>query len=182
MTRVVFLVWLLVTYGCAANPEQQLASTFDEARLATRRDQLIQARTIAERGVALARHDSEWAWTFRLLRGEILLLQRQPAEVVPLLSAPLPTGPTFNQLRARQKYLEALVQRSQNRFADALVTLETARRLAPDARDVQFDITWLDGQLRMRLGQWSEAETRLNAFIAAAAAAGDRFQQARALN
>ena len=34
----------------------------------------------------------------------------------------------------------------------------------------------------MRLGQWSEAETRLNAFIARAEAAGDRFQQARALN
>ena len=34
----------------------------------------------------------------------------------------------------------------------------------------------------MRLGKWAEAETRLNAFIAQAAAAGDRFQQARALN
>ena len=102
--------------------------------------------------------------------------------VLPLISAPLPDGPAFHPLRARQKYLEALVQRIQNRFAEALVTLDTARRLAPDARDVQFDIAWLDGQLRMRLGQWSEAETRLNAFIATAAAAGDRFQQARALN
>ena len=41
---------------------------------------------------------------------------------------------------------------------------------------------WLDGQLRMRVGQWSEAERRLNAVAVRAAAAGDRFQEARALN
>ena len=182
MTRVALLLWLLVACGCARNPERQLAATFDEARLAARRGELTQARTIAERGIALAQPDSQWAWTFRLLRGEILLLQRQPAEVVPLVSAALPAEAAFNHLRARQKYLQALVQRNQNHFADALATVETARHLAPDARDVQFDIAWLDGQLRMRLGQWSEAETRLTAFIAEAAAAGDRFQQARAFN
>jgi tetratricopeptide (TPR) repeat protein len=183
MTRVVLLLLCtLVACGCSRNAERLLPSTFDEARLAARRGELTEARTIAERGLALATPDSEWAWTFRLMRGEILLLLRQPAEVLPLISAPLPDGPAFNPLRARQKYLEALIQRSQNRFADALVTLETAKRLAPDAREVQFDISWLDGQLRLRLGQWSEAENRLNAFIATAAAAGDRFQQARALN
>ena len=182
MKRVVLIVWLLIAGGCARNPERQLASTFDEARLAARRGELTQAREIVDRGLKLVPPDSEWAWTFRLLGGEILLLQHQPSDVLPLVSAPLPAGVTFDHLRARQKYLEALVQRSQNHFADALVTLETARRLAPDAREVQFDVTWLDGQLRMRLGQWSEAETRLNAFIDTAAAAGDRFQQARALN
>src|SRR5262249_51329354 len=135
-----------------------------------------------ERGVALAPRDSPWWWTFRLLRGEVVLLQRQPSEVQPLVSATLPAGAAFDPLRARQKFLEALLQRSENRFADALTTLETARRLAPDARDVQFDVTWLDGQLRMRLGRWTDAETRLNAFVDAAAEAGDRFQQARALN
>ena len=35
---------------------------------------------------------------------------------------------------------------------------------------------------QLDLGQWPEAEKRLHAFIATAAAAGDRFQQARALN
>src|SRR6185295_18007676 len=182
MKRVVVLVWILAASGCAGNQERRLASQYDEARLAARRDDLTGARAIVDRGVSLAPPDSPWWWTFRLLRGEILLLQRQPSEVSSLVSATLPAGAAFDPLRARQKYLEALVQRSQNRFADALATLDTARGLAPDARDVQFDIAWLDGQLRMRLGQWSEAEKRLNAFIATAAAAGDRFQQARALN
>src|SRR3954471_12041491 len=182
MKRTVFLVCLLATGGCAVNAERQLASTYEEARLEARRDDLIQARTVADRGVALAPPDSEWAWTFRLLRGEILLQQRQPADALSLVAASLPQARTFDRLRARQKYLQALVQRSQNRFADALATLEAARQVTPDAGDVQFDINWLDGQLRMRLGQWADAETRLNAVISAAAVAGDRFQQARALN
>jgi CHAT domain-containing protein/tetratricopeptide (TPR) repeat protein len=182
MNRVVLLAALVLACGCARDPERRLASTFDEARLAARRGELNDARAIADRGLAMAPPASEWDWSFRLLRGEILLLQRQPSEVVPLIRASLPDGPAFGPLRARQKFLEALLQRSQNHFADALTTLEAARQLAPDARDVQFDIGWLDGQLRMRLGQWTDAETRLNAFIARAAAAGDRFQQARALN
>jgi len=182
MKRAVLLVALLAASGCEGNRDRQLASTFDEARLAARRGELSEARTLAERGLARAQPDSEWDWTFRFLRGEILLLQHQTPEVAPLVSAAVPASPRFDRFRARQKFLEALVQRSENRFADALATLETARQLAPDAGDVQFDIDWLDGQLRMRLGRWSEAETRLAAFIARAEAAGDRFQQARALN
>ena len=182
MKRAVLLVALLAASGCEGNRDRQLASTFDEARLAARRGELSEARTLAERGLARAQPDSEWDWTFRFLRGEILLLQHQTPEVAPLVSAAVPASPGFDRFRARQKFLEALVQRSENRFADALATLETARQLAPDAGDVQFDIDWLDGQLRMRLGRWSEAETRLAAFIARAEAAGDRFQQARALN
>ena len=109
--------------------------------------------------MALAPPDSEWSWTFRLLRGEILVLQRQPAEVEALIAAPLPPAASYSPLRARQKFVEAMLQRSRNQFDAALATLETARRLAPDAADVQFDIAWLDGQLRMRVGQWSEART-----------------------
>ncbi len=168
--------------GCARHPERELASILDEARLALRRGELPAARTLAERGAAKAAPESAWCWTFRLLRGEILLLQHHPAEAAALAAAPLPADPAFDALRARQKFLQALVQRSEGRFEMALDTLETARRLAPDATDVQFDVAWLDGQLRMRLGRWSDAESRLNAVAARAATAGDRFQQARALN
>ncbi|HKB13865.1 MAG TPA: CHAT domain-containing tetratricopeptide repeat protein [Vicinamibacterales bacterium] len=180
--RGLVLVLLLIPTGCSWRTERRLASLFDEATFATRSDELSRAKTIAERGAALSRPDSEWLWKFRLLRGEVLLLQRQPGELPALVSATLPPGPAFDPLRARQLYVAALLQRSQNRFADALATLERARPLASRARDVRFDIARLDGQLRMRLGQWADAEARLNAFVAEAAAAGDRFQQARALN
>ena len=168
--------------GCARNAERELSSLFDEARIAVRRGELAAAKALADRGVAKAAPETTWSWTFRLLRGEIALLQHDPSEATALVTASLPADPAFNPLRARQKFLAALVQRSEGRFESALDTLEMARGLAPDARDVQFDVAWLDGQLRMRLGRWSEAESRLNAVAASAAAAGDRFQQARALN
>jgi CHAT domain-containing protein/tetratricopeptide (TPR) repeat protein len=183
MTRVaVIVIALVAACSCAIDDERRLASTFDASRTAVRRGELAEARALAERGVAAARPDSEWSWTFRLFRGDILLLQHQPAEVVPLVAAVLPAGATFDEARARQKFLEARLQLSRNQIAEAIATLESARRLAPGARDLQFDIAWMDGQLRLRLGRWSEAESKLNDFIAQAAAAGDRFQQARALN
>jgi CHAT domain-containing protein len=180
--RISLLAVLILTWSCAGVRERELASTFDEAQLAQRRGELPAAGALAERGVALARPDSEWSWKFRLLRGEILLLQHQPSELDALIAAPLPPGPTFEPVRARQKYLEALVQRSRGQLEPALVTLEAARRLATGSVDVQLDVEWLDGQLRMRIGQWAEAERRLTAVAARAAAAGDRFQEARAVN
>lgn len=181
--RVALLVALtILVCGCAGRRERELGATLDEAKLAERRGDLPRARSLAERGVALAPPDSEWCWTFRLLRGEILVFEHQPAEVESLIAAPLPAAPSYALVRARQKFVEALLQRSRSEFDAALTTLDTARRLAPDRADVQFDIAWLDGQLRMRVGQWTEAERRLNEVAVRAAAAGDRFQEARAIN
>ena len=182
MKRVVLFLALVAACACAGNSERRLTTTFEDAKLSLQRGELAEARAVAERGLALTTPDSTWAWRFRFLRGEILLLQHQPTEVLPLVGAPLPEGPAFDPLRARQKYLEALVQRSQNRFVEALATLEAARRIAPDVRDVQLDVAWLDGQLSMRLGKWADAESTLNDVVAKAAAAGDRFKEMRALN
>jgi CHAT domain-containing protein len=179
---VVAIAVLAVAASCAVDKDRGLASTFEASRMAVRRGELVEARALAERGLELAQPDSPWAWTFRLFRGEILLLQHQPAEVLPLVSETAPASASFDEVRARQKYLQARLQLTQNRLPDALVTLEAARRAAPAARDIQFEIAWFDGQIRMRLGKWAEAESQLNDVVARAAAAGDRFQQARALN
>jgi CHAT domain-containing protein len=173
---------LVVAWCCGADNEQRLAATFDASRTAVRRGELVEALALTDRGLALAPPDSPWAWTFRLFRGEILLLQHQPSEVQPLVTAVVPDGPAFDEVRARQKYLEARLQVAQNHLPDALVTLEAARRAAPAAHDIQFEIAWIDGQIRMRLGRWADAESRLSESIAKAAAMGDRFQEARALN
>src|SRR6185295_14820963 len=66
--------------------------------------------------------------------------------------------------------------------ADALAALETARQTAAGSPDLRLDINWLDGQIRMRLGKWSDAESRLNDVVTQAAAGGDHYHQARALN
>src|SRR6185295_15628829 len=155
MKRVAVVVLVLVVAcSCAIDNERRIAAVFDASKAAVRRGELVEARTLAERGLSLARPDSEWAWTFRLFRGEILLLQHQPSEVLPLVSAVLPGGASFERVRARQKYLEARLQLTQNRLSDALATLEAGRHVAPGERDIQLDISWLDGQIRMRLGKW----------------------------
>lgn len=182
MKRAAVLTILVVACACAPDEERRLTATFDASRAAVRRGELAEARTLAERGESLAPRDSEWAWTFRLYRGEILLLQHEPAGVATLVAAVPPAGTAFDAVRARQKYLEARLQLTQNRLNDALVSLQTARDLADGRRELDLDIAWLDGQMRMRLGKWSEGESRLNEVVTRAAAAGDHFHQARALN
>jgi len=173
---------LAIASSCAVDKDRRLASTFEASKTAVRRGELAEARVLAERGLSLAPPESEWAWTFLLYRGEILLLLHEPAEVAALVTAPVPAGGAFDGVRARQRYLEARLQLTQNRVADALASLDAARRAGTATRDLPFEIAWLDGQLRMRLGKWSEAESRLNEVIAQAAAAGDHYHQARALN
>ena len=148
-----------------------------------RRGELEEARALADRGLSLAQPDSEWAWTFRLFGGEILLLQHQrPSDVLPLVNTAVPSGPAFDGVRARQKYLHARLLLTENKLADALAALETARQTAAGSPDIRLDINWLDGQIRMRLGKWSDAESRLNDVVTEAAAGGDHYHQARALN
>src|SRR6266850_6414246 len=129
---------LLVGCSCALDRERRLAATFEESKAAVRRGALSEALTLADRGLSQARADSTWAWTFRLHRGEILLLQHQPGEVAPLVKAALPDGAAFDEVRARQKFLEARLQLTENHLPEALVTLERAHHLAPEARDIQF--------------------------------------------
>src|SRR6186997_2864075 len=111
MTRAVTLALMLVVVGACARTydnEQRLRSTFDASKAAVRRGELDEARTLADRGLSLAQPDTEWAWTFRLFGGEILLLQhQQPSEALPLVNAAVPSGTAFDGVRARQKYLEA---------------------------------------------------------------------------
>src|SRR5262245_20631452 len=183
MKRLVAAIAVLTVVASCADRARRLASTFEASRMAVRRGELVEARALAERGLDLSQPDSPWAWTFRLFRGEILLLQQQRTEVPALVKATVPAGEAFDEVRARQQYLQARLQLDENHLPDALATLESARTITPAAaQDVRFDIDVLDGQLRMRLGKWADGEARLQDVIAKAAAAGDHFQQARALN
>ena len=48
--------------------------------------------------------------------------------------------------------------------------------------DAVLDVEVLDAQIRLRLGEWSEAESRLNAVAARASAAGSRYHEAVAFH
>jgi tetratricopeptide (TPR) repeat protein len=181
MKLVVIVLALAALSACTTDPQREVESTVGAARTAIRRGELVEARTLVERALAKAKPDSEAAWRLRLLRGDILLLQSQPAEVVPLVTTPLPSDPRFDPLRAQQKYLEARLMVAENRLADAEHALDAARRLGP-AVPLQLEIAELAGQLEMRLGHWSVADSRLQEVAARAGVAGDRYLQARALN
>jgi CHAT domain-containing protein len=176
------LIALLLACACARGGERELQQTFDEARQAVRRGEFEPAQKLAERGIALAPADSAWAWTFRLYRGEVLVHRRHLDEVTPLLTAPLPEGAAFDPLRARRKYLAALVHVSQNAMPKALTALGEARALAPEGSDVRLEIELLEGQVKLRLAQWAAAEQTLNTAVARAAQRGDRFSQAQGWN
>ncbi len=181
-SRVWILVALLAAAACKGS-EREVERTFAAAQGATQRGELGEAEALSGRGLSLAesQKSAEWSWKFRLLTAEILIIRGDFSEAGPLLSPQLPDGAQFDHLRARQKFLEARTQTGRGDLRAALETLETARRIAPEARDVQLAVDWLDGQLRLRLGQWAEGEAKLNTVVARATEAGDRHRLALAL-
>ena len=184
MKRILLAVALLAAVACTQDHERRLAATFHEARQALRRGEFEKAQSIAERGLASAPSDSVWAWQFRLYRGEILVQRKQFAEVEPVLNASIPPGPAFDVLRARQKYVAALVLLNQGSAnpGDALKTLGDATRLVPADSDLLLEIGLQEGQARFRLKRPAEAEQTFNAVIRTAEGRGDRFIQARGWN
>src|SRR5256885_13003282 len=179
MRGVAVALALLGACACAGPSERQLARTRDEATLALRRGDLSDALSLAERGLTLtySRPDPQWVWTFRLLRSEAQILRREFAEALPPLSLPLPDAERFRSLHARQQYLLARAQVAQGRLEEALDTLDKARLIIPQERDVRFDIGALSGQIRLRLGRRAEGESLLNAVAKQAAEVGDGYHQ-----
>jgi CHAT domain-containing protein/tetratricopeptide (TPR) repeat protein len=174
---------LLSAVSCSGATTGQLERTRNEATLALRQGDFSKARSLAERGAALTASQplSAWAWTFQLLRAEGFVLQRDLKAAAPLLRDSPPDGAEFDAPRARHAYLLARVRVAEGHLREAADTLEKVTSLASE-RDVQFDIDALLGQVRMRLGQWSEADSTLNNVLDQATRVGDRFHQIWALN
>jgi CHAT domain-containing protein/Tfp pilus assembly protein PilF len=174
---------LLATCACTDRSPARFEQIQREATNDLRRGELIAAQSLAERGIALAdsQTGSSWAWTFRLLRAESLILQLKQVEAAQDLADSLPAPKEFDWLRARQKYLLARVQIDQGRLPQALETVAEGRR-ASSLRDVRLDLDVLDGQIRLRLGRRAEAESLLDAVVAEASSIGDHYHQAGALN
>ncbi len=150
-----------------------------------RRGDFPRALAFADRGLALTNtsQSSQWAWTFRFLRSEVLLFQRQTRDVMPLLAEPLPDTSAFAALRARQKYLEGAAQLTLDRQPDALRALDDARQQAVSAgaADVLLDVEALQAQIALRQGKWDDAETTLSGVLARATRDLDRYHEAVAL-
>ena len=166
--------------ACAGTSDRRLRSIQDEARQELWRGEFEHAQTLAEQGLAAAPPGSVWAWTFQLSKAEILIQRRQLAQAEPTLTATLPADAAFTPLRARQKYLVAVAKlKTPKGEAEALAALTEAGRLAPEGSDIQLEIQLIEGQTRLRLSEWEQAERTLMAAIAKAADRGDALSQAR---
>jgi CHAT domain-containing protein len=177
------LLTLLTAWACRGPSARDLTHIHDEAVLDLRRGDLTAAQTLAEHGLELTRlHSTDvWAWAFRLLRDESLILQLKTTDALADLAVELPRDAGFDSLRARQKYLQARANIAQGRLKEALDAVDAGRR-TPSSRDVRFDLDVLSGQIRLRLGQRQDAEALLRSVISEAASVGDHYHQAWALN
>jgi CHAT domain-containing protein len=182
MRARVAIILAIAGFSCRQPIQHRFESALEQARLSLRRGEFAEARRLAEHGQKLSLNvDAAWSWRFRLLGAEAAILSRNFAEAAPITQASLPAAHEFDVLRARQKYLAA-------RVSAATGQLETAHRLLGDARplaairsDVRLEVDHLDGQVLMRLGKWSEAESLLHQVVDATDPS-DGYHQAIALN
>src|SRR5262245_10060564 len=170
--------------ACGPSTGRRIDESFQSARLAMWRGDLVQALDVADRGLALTRSspDSENAWRLRLLRAEILLAKPDLPQALPTLGQAIPDGASCAALRGRQEYLVARSQVLRGRLAEALTRLDKAAREAPEDRELRSDAEVLGGQILMRLGKCEAAESRLNETVLEAVKSGDRYREVFALN
>ncbi len=161
---------------------QGVEELFQAARLAMWQGQLGEARALADRGLVLTRNDADspQSWKLRLLLCEILQNHFENAQAAPILSAKVPDGPKYDDLRARQQYLQSKEEVAEGKLNEALRSLEVAQKTAPSAAEVQLEAAILEGQILLRLSRWNEAEAKLGAVVEQTQK--DRYRQALALN
>jgi CHAT domain-containing protein/Tfp pilus assembly protein PilF len=178
-------VWTAaVILACACGARPSLDETFSAAQAELRRGRLGPAETLVAEGLDRtgAAPDTAWAWRFRLLRAELLISRSLLDEASTLLDTPVPAGSDLDAPRARQRLLLARVQVARGRLEPAVALLDEARALAPGDKALAFDVEILASQIRFRTGRFAEAEAGLRSVIADAAASGDTYRQALALN
>jgi tetratricopeptide (TPR) repeat protein len=184
VVAVILAAAIALSSSCLERPETRFVRTFEEGRSALREGQLARARELSVQALddLASQPESVWAWRFRLLGAEADIAGADRSRAVPALDSTIPPGDRFASLRARQKYLQARLLLLRGNLQGTLDALEAATALAPADSELRRDAGVLAGQVRMRLGRWSEAESSLNALVAETSASGDGYRQALALN
>ncbi|MGE0460472.1 MAG: CHAT domain-containing protein [Vicinamibacterales bacterium] len=185
LTRLVVALAIVAASLRCAPSEATLARQYESAEFELRRGRLTAAQALAEQGVSRTSDApaSEWAWRFRLLVADILTAKLETPRALEVLQAPVPDDPKLAAVRARQKFLLARVRVSQGDLKAATALVDEALPMASGDPQLALDIEIvLKSQLLYRSAKWAEAEALLNGAVTRAAAAGDTFRQAMALN
>jgi CHAT domain-containing protein/Tfp pilus assembly protein PilF len=182
--HVFLVVSILTAAACIDRSAGRADQALRAAEAALRAGALATALAEVGQAEALSRSSpaSLLAHSARLAHGEILLAKPDLKQAGPLIDAPVPDSPPFRALRARQMYLQARVAVLESRLNDALAAVDRALSITqPD--DAEFlDAELLGGQIRLRLGLFEEAETRLRRIAADTERVGDRYRHVIALN
>jgi len=178
------VLFALVALSCTGRGTKALEDALASGQQAARAGDLARALDIVDTALARTRVEvtSDRVWKLRLLRGDVLISRGDGTQAEPILTATLPSGATFDALRARQRMLQARVLNARDQRSEALDLLAQARPLVTSDLESLLDLELLTGQLELQSGRWHEAESRLVAVLERSERASDRFRQLQAVN
>jgi CHAT domain-containing protein/tetratricopeptide (TPR) repeat protein len=178
-------ILLAATCACVTSTEPRLRQLYDSSTDLLWRGELSAASSLAAQGTDLTSNgpSTVWAWRFRLLTAEILVVRRDLRDVPRLLDGGPPTSADFDWIRAKQQYLRGQLHLVQGRAKEAVAHVRDAIRLASSisAVDVTLDAQALEGQALMRLGEREAASDVFESAVKRAEDVGDRYRLAVAL-
>ena len=185
LTLIATTLSLLVASGCTHRSDEKLTALAETSINDLRGGQLSEALKSAERGLALTQDSpvSQFAFRFRLLKAEILILQGQVAAARLILELPIPDAMAYRALAARQRYLIGKALQVLKNSTEAVTMLEDARRLAEAASavDVVADSEDLLGQINLLSDRYDAARTVLRQALVRAETSHDRYRVAKIL-
>jgi CHAT domain-containing protein/tetratricopeptide (TPR) repeat protein len=176
------MVWLLAA-ACSRPTIPDAAALHTSAVQATLRGELLEADSLATQAITAAAGAEPLTSDLRLLRAEVLLLQRDVTSASAIIDAAVPAVPARARLEARRLYLAGFRQMMDGNLAGALPTLDAAvaQGHAAGASNVVLDAENLAGQALLRRGQFADADVRLHTARDFARASGDRAREAAIL-
>jgi len=138
----------------------------------------LEARAGYERFHGLS---AEWAWKFRLLRGDALAWRGDDKEVLKLMASET-AAPPSGELLARKLRLEGLAYAGQHSFTEANQKLAQAEGMCTvSSYPVCADVAVARGELAMDRGQFAEAELAFQQGVARARTQSASYSEANAL-
>ncbi len=99
------------------------------------------------------------------------------------MSANVPPGSRYDDIRARQKYVQGLSAAVHQQFDAAMPALRAAQDLAKasHSRDVWIDARNMEGSALMSQKKWQEADSALQDALKASEQSGDSYRTATSL-
>lgn len=129
-----------------------------------------------------ARKNTDWAWRFRVLEAQVLVMRQSYDQALNLLNVDLPPQLANTETAARRKMVQGLARDYLQQYAQAQNDFDEAGRLAQkNAPQLLGDITMSRGSLEVHEQKYEGAEADFHRALAIATEQKSAFHQAVAL-